>query len=305
MVILITSSQRLQRCEAKLYMATNSTFKQFSLAMLLGIQATNIAASDSITWMVYDWEPWQYFDADEQQFKGYAIEWQNYISAELTRYRHQTQMMNDTRMLKQFKSGKRVCNFGAEPGGDVAKVAYLSKPVAATVDLVIFTHKTTFEQIGRPRELSINDLLSRPVGFPMEPGNFPWLAAHAKHSNLTLVKTSNPSKSMFRMLDKGRISFAIDYLVEGQATQRSLGLDDQLSSILLSETKDLWVGVIACSKTSWGKQVIEDINRVLPKVVSSKKYSSIYERYLDSATLPHYRQAFQRSVIDAQAAVEQ
>jgi len=274
--------------------------KQIALVLFISAQASNLSAAQSITWMVYDWRPWQYFDSDEQQFKGYAIEWQNLISAELTGYQHRIRMMNDTRMLKQFQAGKQVWNFGAEPGGDVSQVAYLSNPVAATVDLVAFTRKDTFESLAKPSELSIEQLLDRSVGFPMDPANFPWLSHYSEHPNLQHIKSSNPSQSIFRMLAKGRIDFAIDYLVEGQAMQRNLGLEDQLTTLLLSETKAPWIGVIACSKTPWGKQVIKDINRILPKVVSATNYRAIYERYLDNTTLPYYRQAFQRGVIAPQ-----
>jgi len=53
-----------------------------------------------------------------------------------------------------------------------------------------------------------------------------------------------------------------------------------------------WFGYVACSKTPWGKKLIEKINRILLEQRPTKQYRSAYERWLDKSSLESYRDLY-------------
>ncbi len=269
-----------------------------SLFLVINGFSQTIKAADTITWMVFEWPPWQYYDKEAKVHKGYAIEWQRMLEEKLVKYQHKTTTYPDSRMIKKLKDGDKVCAFATHKSPERDEFVHYSFPVAATLNLVVFMRESTFEKIGRPSELSMEEILKEPVGTALNPAADPVTSKYIGRKNLIHIKSANPNESMFRMLAVKRLTYVLDYLVEGRELYKTLNMEEPIKSVILTETKDLWIGYAVCPKNSWGESVINDINTHLSQLVRSEKYRSVYERYLDKSMLPYFRKAYQEKIID-------
>jgi uncharacterized protein (TIGR02285 family) len=59
------------------------------------------------------------------------------------------------------------------------------------------------------------------------------------------------------------------------------------------ESLDAWLSYVACSKTTWGKMVIQDVNKVLLEQRPKEQYRAAYERWLDEGSISRYRAAYE------------
>ena len=65
-----------------------------------------------------------------------------------------------------------------------------------------------------------------------------------------------------------------------------------------------WFGYVACSKTPWGKKLIEKINRILLEQRPTAQYRAAYERWLDKSSLKNYRDLYKNVFLQVTTSAE-
>ncbi len=118
--------------------------------------------------------------------------------------------------------------------------------------------------------------------------------------NLVVRSGGIRSLSVAYMLFKNRVDYVIDY-----PSEMKLALDEFAGKITLDSVKvttgnNYIVGYIACSKSDFGQQTIEDINKELLKLYKTPDFYQAHARYLDKADIAEfnlaYEQVFQTSI---------
>lgn len=74
-----------------------------------------------------------------------------------------------------------------------------------------------------------------------------------------------------------------------------LGIRDQIMTLAIEESQvsmDAWFSYRACSKTEWGKKVVDDVNKVLFEHRPSEACRWSYERWLEKNFIKGCRDAY-------------
>ncbi len=107
------------------------------------------------------------------------------------------------------------------------------------------------------------------------------------------------------MLRLNRIDALIGLPEEAIYQAKKLGIQDEIMTLTMEENQigyDSWLSYVGCSKTEWGKKVIQEIDQVLLKNRPGKRYREAYERWLDKSSLAHYRELYDEVFLQLPAA---
>ena len=93
------------------------------------------------------------------------------------------------------------------------------------------------------------------------------------------------------MLFAGRVDYLMGYPIEAQYVAEKLGKRDELLFYPVAETeKKFTIGHVGCPDTEWGRQVIDNINRILRDYREDPAFVSFYENWLGDDTKQRYRE---------------
>ncbi len=110
------------------------------------------------------------------------------------------------------------------------------------------------------------------------------------------------SKNFFKMLQKGRLDGLIALPEESLYLAEQLNFRDEIMTLTIKENQlsyQSWISYVGCSKTEWGKEIIEKINRVLLAQRPTDRYRGAYERWLDESSLTGYRRLYETVFLEA------
>jgi uncharacterized protein (TIGR02285 family) len=120
-------------------------------------------------------------------------------------------------------------------------------------------------------------------------------------NSFTLV-AQHLSKNLFEMLMLDRIDGLIAVPEEAMYITEELGIRDKVMILRIQENQkdqETWLSYVACSKTAWGKEVVEHINKVLATERPTERYRSAYEKWLDTGSLDEYRRLYDNYFVKA------
>lgn len=138
--------------------------------------------------------------------------------------------------------------------------------------------KTTIEKLGSPRSLSLSGLMqdNRFTGLVQKNRSFDKevdsiIAASASESNLSC--TVMDMDRIIGLLMNERIDYSIEYSLIASFIEKSKsGKTGILGSIVIEGAPEWVYAHAACPKNAWGRQVIDDINRVVREIKSTPAY---------------------------------
>jgi len=201
---------------------------------------------------------------------------------ELSQYPHIAPLVvNKGRFERLIKQG-RACHAGAIRKEQREKFMYFSVAFSVISPFSIITTKETQQTLlGGATSFYLKDLLdmsgisivlpSRTLG----PIADPILARHGAKPNISYRMGVTAGGELFSMLVKGRADFTIAYPHEKFYWSKNNDKFHELAVIEIIEIRDETLkGRIACSKNSWGKQVIENLNAFIAK---DRKNDSFHE----------------------------
>ncbi len=267
-----------------------------SLLGVVSIFQTTLLA-DEITWMVTDWPPFQYKEGGT--FKGYAIELQRLVEAEMPEYTHRTITVNFARLTTEVKNKKNACAFGMYKTPEREMYGYFTIPDLLFFPNVIFMHKEAYKELGKPKTISLRTLLfdnQKKIVLPAKRSFgsvIDKIINKAKSkNNIEYVFTGSISENIFKRLILKRIDYTIEYPIEGSFIAKQIGGEDKVVPVLIEEGHSLLFSHTLCPKTPWGLKARNAINRALIKVRNTEEYRSAYEQKLEEHLVPIYRKAY-------------
>jgi uncharacterized protein (TIGR02285 family) len=220
----------------------------------------------------------------------------------LPEYSHDRMTANLSRHYYNFKKKEKVCNVGMYKTPEREKFLYFSIPSFFTLPTVLIIKKNKLADFGGSRTIRLKSLLesgkivigtarNRSYGTYVDE----ILDAYKDQGNIFVFEGEELSENFFQMLRLGRLDALISLPEEAVYQAEKLGIKDKIMSLTIEENQlgyDSWFGYVACSKTPWGRRIIEKINRILTEQRPTKQYRAAYERWLDKNSLKTYRNLY-------------
>ncbi|MDJ0623262.1 MAG: TIGR02285 family protein [Desulfocapsaceae bacterium] len=263
-------------------------------------------AKETITWLEATFPPFLIHEGSYTG-QGYGDTVTDIITKNLQKYNHERIKANISRHYRMFKQGENVCTVGLYKTPERNTFVYFSIPSFFTLPNVIVINKTKYQEWGGRDQLSLaeilknNDLvIGRSKNRSYGPVIDSLLDKHGSEANIFEYEGNELSLNFFEMLKRDRLDGIIGLPEEVIYQAENLGIRDQIMTLGIVENQanlDAWLSYVACSKTPWGKKVIEDIDQVLIEERSKQTYRAAYERWLDEGSIRTYRNAYDQYFI--------
>ncbi len=274
-----------------------------SVLLVLVFSAKSIYAQPAITWMEASFPPYLIHEGTYKG-QGYGDTVTNILVANLDTYEHKRIQANISRHYDLFKKKENVCTVGLYKNPEREKFLYFSLPSFFTLPNVIVINKNKFDDFGGSNMVSLTEVLKNKalvIGQAKNRSYGPIIDSifkqYGTNDNVFVYEGKTLSLSFFEMLKRDRLDGIIGLPEEVLYQAENLGIRDQIMTLSIAENQqslDAWLSYVACSKTPWGKKVIEDINAVLLRERPKESYRAAYERWLDKGSIPGYRAAYDK-----------
>jgi len=204
------------------------------------------------------------------------------------------------RLMNNLKNFETLANPILKKTKKRAKFLYYSKlPTAFIPSHMIVVTKKRYDQLKK-KSLSLEEILSdskNRVGLQIT-------RSYGKTLDQIILKTkdkseiyydyrSNPYKSLLNKLNDGVLDFVVGYPMEIEYLKRRFDLQS-LKCVRIDELADepYHVSYFGISKTAKGKQIIEQVDRVLSDLRKKKEYRNFFERWIGRDFLEKYKKDY-------------
>ena len=240
---------------------------------------------ETITWMVLDLPPLFIINGPDAG-RGIADRVQKMISNGLKGRRFETRVANASRIAKELSEDSNVC-FAGEFYGNPA--IFTSIPTIALPHHNLIVLKENAHLFGNGEKVSLKSLLvNRELIFGTAKNRLygpeldEILRQYAGSKNIYTRSGKDTLEGLLGMLDKKRVHYLIEYPVSIRYAATKAGMWDRLKVIPIHENAEApYVrGAVRCSDTSWGRQLIGEINEVLRMIRRTPEYRRIMEDWI-------------------------
>lgn len=271
------------------------------LELLLLAAPQGVSAKDNLVWMEAVLPPF-FIHSGPNRDQGYGDAITQILDAHMPEYNHGQINTNITRHFYMFKQGEQVCSVGLYKTPEREKFMYFSIPSFLTLPPVIIIRKENIGKFKNKATVSLDTILgdrNLMIGFAKDRSYGNTLDEvfnrHQGQANLVEFTGQELSLNLFKMLMLGRLDGLVGLPEEALYQAEQMGIRDQFITLTLSENLhnyDGWMSSVACSRTPWGKKVIDKVNRVLLEQRPTEQYRAAYERWLDPNSIAEYRRAY-------------
>ena len=271
------------------------------LLTLLPGGALMAAPKENVVWMEAVFPPF-FIQSGPLHNQGYGDTITHLLQGALPEYNHEEVTTNITRHFYKFKQGEQVCSVGLYKTPEREEFMYFSMPSFITLPPVIIIKKDNLGKFNQQTTVSLDAVLANNnlmIGLVKDRSYGITLDEVFKHhqgqGNVVEFTGQELSLNLFKMLMLGRLDGLIALPEEALYQAEQMGIRDQLITLSLSENQhnyDGWLSAVACSKTPWGKAMIDRVNEALLQLRPTEEYRAAYERWLDANSIIHYRRAY-------------
>lgn len=282
-------------------MPLSRPFIAILLLFSLLLQTREAQSQERLAWMEAVAPP---FFIHEGPFKGQGYQdlLTEIIKRHLPEYQHSHMQANITRHHQQWKQGENVCSVGMYKTPERLQFTYYSIPSVFTLPPVLIIMKERFADFGGKKTISLAGLLkegrmvvgrspNRSYGVEFDKALKQW----STERNTFSYESPELSLNLFKMLQAGRIDALPGLPEEAMYLAETMGMRDAIMTLNVEENQanpEASLSYVACSKTDWGKEAIQRINRVLREQRPTTAYRAAYERWLDPSSLEGYRKLY-------------
>ena len=246
--------------------------------LLMFFISLNICADENIqkiTWYAYD-QPPAYIFSGEYADKGFINQSLKILTEAMPNYQHSYEQHSLNRVFHALKTNKKVCFFGLFKTKERSAFAYFSDYSLMHNNLQVLLPLKVAQRLNISKSIDLSELFNKhklTVGVIGKRSYGDLIDSILKeNAEFTFIRTSSSTKHLFKMLDHGRFDFMISYPSAINYAMKSILLEQAYTFLKIEGIPAFISGHIACSQTEWGKNVITDINKVLPKVKNTSAY---------------------------------
>lgn len=241
-------------------------------------------AKDKITWYVAQWAPYN-ITRGKLKRKGINDKLIKHIHQFLPNYDMTWKNMNPVLLNKAFAKGDNICQLDLFKTPEREKIAYFTQfPAIIDAPLRLFVKGRNRDKMNLLPPVDIQALLSN----EQYKGSFVTGRSYSAEMDDIIeanigsrIKTNESTKRVIKDFFKGKSDFVIEYSAVMSYFKSVLKNKQEILSLPIKGTKAYVLGYTACSKTLWGKTVIEEINKVLKDQRHSERYKGILEQWHD------------------------
>jgi uncharacterized protein (TIGR02285 family) len=257
-------------------------------------------AADSVTWMEADAPPF-FIHSGKYKGQGYENVVTDILKENMPEYTHDTITANLARHFYNFEQGQKVCNVGLYRTPEREKILYFSLPSFFTLPTVLVIKKDRYADFGGSKTIHLETLLKKGmiIGRAIKRSYGKDVDAvldkYQDQNSLFIFEEDEFSHNFFQMLQLGRLDAMISLPEEAMYQAEKLGIKDTIMTLTIAENQtgyDSWLSSVGCSKTEWGKKIIDKINSVLLTQRPTSRYREAYERWLEASSLENYRKLY-------------
>lgn len=241
---------------------------------------------ETVTWLILDLPPF-FITEGPDKGRGLADQIQAMVQErlELDGYQFRNRAANAARIAKELTQGSRVC-FAGEFYGNPDFLT--SVPTVALLPHTVVARKADAQRFGDGKAVSLESLLKQKDlvlgtarGRLYGPKLDSVLKKHGDNENIYERSGKDILQGLLGMLIKGRVDYIIEYPVSIRYAARKAGVLDQIVAIPIEENSDAPPirGAIRCPDTPWGRQMIQDINRILVELRPLPDYRRVIKNW--------------------------
>ena len=218
------------------------------------------------------------------------------LEKDLPGYRYRELVTPPSRILQEMREGRHVCSVSVLRTPEREKfMAFSSVPSMPPASIGITLLRSRRQDVPASANLSLADLLSQRR----------WTIGVARGRSygkrIDQLLKSHPGQVRYRagydvyegllkMLLYHRVDFILGYSGEAYYVSQVLGVSARVIDIPLRGQHGQRPGYVACPKTSWGRQFLRKVSRVLDK----ERGTAQYRRYLERWQAPNSLGQFDR-----------
>lgn len=244
--------------------------KTLNLLIFTIILCVNLYAKDEIVWFQNQRPPWM-INSGEFKNTGYGDKIRQHFESVLSEYDHKLIPINPSRFFKEMNNYNKLCY------GPLMKIKSLknnfhwSNPIYAIPKQEIIVLESTFEELGSPKEISIEELLKNEnyiFGKLANLNHYP-IKKFEHQKNILTISTMASTRNLLNMMQKKRIDWIYDFplYIKWHTMQSGNIINENYKTIEVKETKqnNKIIAHMICKKNDFGKKIIEKINKNLSK----------------------------------------
>ncbi len=278
----------------------------FKILLIISLLQLILFASDmkTITWEFAN-EPPTSFEKNGK-YVGFGIEIIKDIQNKMPQYKHQLRMVgNYKRLVKELKYGSLTCAINLFKTKERLEYMYFSKvPMFFSFDLQIVLRKTTFEELGKPKKISLKQLLNmKNLKFGTSFGRTysknirNILKEYEGNSNIFSYAQSNVASSLLKMLVRNRFDYMFLYPEEAFYLSKNIDKANDLVTVPIEETGSFSHTWAVCSKNEDGQIVANNITTILEELRKEKKYMNYYVNVISKNLHSYYKKHFENTYL--------
>ncbi|ASU39216.1 ABC transporter substrate-binding protein [Herbaspirillum sp. meg3] len=264
---------------------------RYVLATLLMSASFSAAmAADQIVWGKYNVPPYM-IRTGEWAHQGIFDQTLDVLKEKMPQYQHVELEAPFPRINSEIKKGSHWCYNGTLKTPERESYGYFSLPSSIFLPLRIIVRRDRLNDFkGRQ---SLQSLLQnhRYITSVMRDRSYSptvdkLLAAYPPKENYS------EQIEAIGMLLAGRIDFMIELPLLALDQARVMGHPGELIAIPMQEADEVVFNRVMCSKNEWGRQVVEQVNKVLIVNRGQPYYRRIVERWHDPESVAEIRKIY-------------
>lgn len=279
-------------------------FSRFLCSLGLLMCSSLVCAKDSIKWLEMDAPPY-HIQTGELKNQGIVDQVTQLLQQNMPNYLHSERVMNLPRVKEVMRIGQEVCHASLYKTPQREAVAYFSKVPSTMFPPVGLTIKEeSFELFDENPMVSFSEVLIRQdlMGGISKGRSYgksldKILKQYERTARLERRSGDDIYQGLFNMLLYGRVDYILGSPLESGFAQRNLAAKNKVFNIMLKERNSYDFGFVACSKTPWGKRIIEEINAVLIKIRPTPQYKSYFTKWLDDLSKGSFEKAYDKQFL--------
>lgn len=274
-----------------------------SLLIICGFLSTSVSiANETIKWLSFDFPPLRIVKGEMKQ-QGIGDLAVSFLQQRLPEYDHKNSVVNLKRLFYTMKKSRNVCTIGLIKNRERESYLYFSVPALIRPGLSIVIKKSRMRVFGNPENISLKSWIKNRklklgiVGkrsYTVELDSI--LRGYREEKHIVIRDGLDLSRGFLRMLSMEHIDYLIEYPSQVLFISKELKQVDQFQTIPLEEAPKYTVSHVVCSKNSFGKRVIQKVDAILKRELSSTNYRSFIERWVEPRRIHEFRENYRHFV---------
>jgi len=258
--------------------------------LLTSLACSSAVAADQIVWGKYSVPPYMILEG-ERAHQGIFDMTRDILKENLPQYQHVELEAPFPRILSEIKKGSHWCYNGTLKTPERETYGYFSLPTSIFLPLRIVVRRDHLAQFKGQQSLQallqkhqldtsvMRDRSYNPVVDKL-------LAAYPPKENYS------EQVEAIGMLLAGRLDYMIELPLLAFEQASIMGHAGELVAIPMKETDDVVYNRVMCPKNEWGRNVIEQVNKVLRANRSKPSYRHIVEKWHDPESVAEIRKIY-------------